>query len=445
MSRSNSGTAEAKQKLDAGDFVGAIVVLEAMPAGLRDNTMLAEAKQRLAHQQLEQQRVTAAAEARRKFDAGDYVGAITVIEAMPTTMRDSAMLAEAKRLVAVQQQCHQNHQRMISLESQLQAAVANHELKQLRPLLTQLVALDPARNDLREALVQLSAPVPGEVSSNSIGMSFAYLPADEFLMGAPKGEAGAGGDEQPQHRVKFTQPFHLGVYQVTQGQFAAVLKRNPSHFQKVSGQQTANFPVEQVTWFDAIEFCNALSQPEGRQPCYQIANIQRADGNFISAVNVTPVSRVASAPGLFGYRLPTEAEWEYACRAGTTTPFHFGKELNGKQANVDGNHPYGTATKGQYLQRTTTVGSYAKNAFGLFDMHGNVWEWCEDVYHDTAYAGRSGTTTDPKVTRGSEFRVLRGGGWLYSSHFARAACRSRSTPDRRSSRYGFRVMCLSVG
>ena len=106
MSRSNSGTAEAKQKLDAGDFVGAIVVLEAMPAGLRDNTMLAEAKQRLAHQQLEQQRVTAAAEARRKFDAGDYVGAITVIEAMPTTMRDSAMLAEAKRLVAVQQQCH---------------------------------------------------------------------------------------------------------------------------------------------------------------------------------------------------------------------------------------------------------------------------------------------------------------------------------------------------
>ena len=121
------------------------------------------------------------------------------------------------------------------------------------------------------------------------------------------------------------------------------------------------------------------------------------------------MSRAASAPGRLGYRLPTEAEWEYACRANTTTPFHFGSVLNGDKANVDGNDPFGTTTKGKYLGRTTTVGSYAANAFGLNDMHGNVREWCFDVFDETAYGSRAGTTSDPTVTSGSKYRVLRGG------------------------------------
>ena len=140
------------------------------------------------------------------------------------------------------------------------------------------------------------------------------------------------------------------------------------------------------------------------------------------------------------YRLPTEAEWEYACRAGTTTPYHFGSELNGKQANVDGNYPFGTTTKGPYLERTTAVGSYVQNGFGLFDMHGNVWEWCEDVYDANAYASRSGTTTDPKVTSGSEYRVLRGGSWGTYSRDTRSAGRYGDSPVVRYNGYGFRVV-----
>ena len=131
----------------------------------------------------------------------------------------------------------------------------------------------------------------------------------------------------------------MGVYEVTQGEYEKVMGVNPSSFKTVSGQDTSRFPVEQVSWNDAVEFCQKLSAKDG----------------------VT-------------YRLPTEAEWEYACRAGATTTFHFGGTLNGDKANVDGSNPYGTATKGPFLQRTTTGGSYPKNAFGLFDMHGNVWE-----------------------------------------------------------------------
>ena len=173
----------------------------------------------------------------------------------------------------------------------------------------------------------------------------------------------------------------------------------------VSGQNTSKFPVEQVSWTDAMEFCQKLSVKEG----------------------VT-------------YRLPTEAEWEYAARAGTTTPFHFGTMLNGDRANVDGGFPYGTTTKGPYLQRTTTVGSYAKNAFGLFDMHGNVWEWCEDIYDAKAYASRSGRTTDPKVTSGLQDRVLRGGSWYLLSRNTRSANRGTFSPDNRNDSYGFRVV-----
>ena len=180
---------------------------------------------------------------------------------------------------------------------------------------------------------------------------------------------------------------------------------NPSRFKSVAGQDTSRFPVESVSWNDAVEFCKKLSEKDG----------------------VT-------------YRLPTEAEWEYACRAGTTTTFHFGSMLNGDKANVNGSNPYGTATKGPFLQRTTTVGLYPKNAFGLFDMHGNVWEWCEDVYDEKAYASRSGTTTDPKATSGSESRVVRGGAWFNVSRSTRSAYRNRYTPDGRTHLVGFRVV-----
>ena len=249
------------------------------------------------------------------------------------------------------------------------------------------------------------ARLPQDATSTSTGMTFTLIPAGTFTMGSPEAEVNRGPGQGPQHTVQISRPFYMGVYEVTQGEYESVMGTNPSSFKTVSGQNTSRFPVEQVSWNDAVEFCQKLSAKDG----------------------VT-------------YRLPTEAEWEYACRANTTTPFHFGSTLNGDQANVDGNFPYGTTTKGPCHQRTTTVGSYPKNAFGLFDLHGNVWEWCEDVYDEKAYASRSGTTTDPKGTSGSESRVLRGGSWLNGSLHARLANRNWNSPVSRNGTYGFRVV-----
>ncbi len=287
------------------------------------------------------------------------------------------------------------------------------------------------------------------VEKNRFGMELVLIPPGTFQMGSPTSEAQRQYDEGPQHTVQISRPFYMGVNEVTQGEYEQVMGTNPSYFSKtgsgsssVSGMDTSKFPVEKVSWFDSVEFCNKLSVKDGLTPYYSLATVTRESGSIKSAM--VEVSRPASAPGQLGYRLPTEAEWEYACRANMTTPFHFGSVLNGHKANVDGNHPFGTTTKGKYLERTTTVGSYAKNDFGLFDMHGNVWEWCDDVFDAEAYSKRSGTTPDPRVTSGSEDRVLRGGCWLNYAGDTRSADRLRFTPGNRDSDYGFRVVCLGV-
>ncbi len=179
--------------------------------------------------------------------------------------------------------------------------------------------------------------------TNSIDMKLALIPAGEFEMG--------DSIDGPVHRVRISKPFYLGVYEVTQSQYKQVVGTNPSWFSKtgvgkgkVSGLDTSDSPVEWVSWDDAQEFCKKLSALSGEQSMGR------------------------------EYRLPTEAEWEYACRAGTQTKFHFGDVLNGDKANVNGTEPEGTTTKGPYLGRTTSVGRYGANAFGLYDMHGNVWE-----------------------------------------------------------------------
>ncbi len=250
-----------------------------------------------------------------------------------------------------------------------------------------------------------------ETLTNSIGMKLKLIPAGEFQMGSPANEEGRDDDEH-HHRVRITKPFYLGVYEVTQRDYAKVMGNNPSYFsssggggERVSGMDTSRFPVEEVSWEDAVEFCRKLSALAGERSA----------------------SRV--------YRLPSEAEWEYACRAGTTTAFHFGTQLNGREANCNGDRPYGTSAKGTNLQRPTNVGSYTSNSFGLYDMHGNVYEWCSDWYGNYP----SGSVTDPTGPTGASDRVFRGGSWFYFARICRSAFRNRSTPTYRNDYLGFRV------
>jgi len=194
--------------------------------------------------------------------------------------------------------------------------------------------------------------------------------------------------------------------------------KNPSWFSAEGGGReavkdldTRRFPVENVSWDDAVEFCRQLSAlaPE------------KAAGRV--------------------YRLPTEAEWEYACRSGTTTPFHFGVFLSSSRANFDGNYPYGHADKGPFLERTTRVGSFPPNAFQLHDMHGNVWQWCADYYDKDYYT--KGPGMDPRNDdRGPMgLRLLRGGAWDVGGRLCRAAYRHRNAPNSHLNRVGFRVAC----
>jgi formylglycine-generating enzyme required for sulfatase activity len=228
-------------------------------------------------------------------------------------------------------------------------------------------------------------------------------------MGSPPDEKDRSDDEGPRHEVRISEPFYLGKYPVTQAEYEKVMGTNPSWFSatgkgkdKVAGMDTSRFPVEMVSWDDAQEFCRKLSARDSRK-----------------------------------YRLPTEAEWEYACRARTTTPFHFGNALNGDRANCDGNNPYGTATKGTYLERTCRVGSYRPNAFGLYDVHGNVWQWCQDWYGKEYY--NESTNVDPQGPSSGDARVVRGGSWYYRAGHCRAAYRVRDAPSVRREFCGFRV------
>jgi formylglycine-generating enzyme required for sulfatase activity len=244
------------------------------------------------------------------------------------------------------------------------------------------------------------------------------VPGGDFLMGAPKTEEGWHSSQSPQHRVTIP-PFWIGKYPVTQAQWSAVaalpsvnqpLDRHPACF---VGE---NRPVEQVSWYEAIEFCQRLSQYTGRS-----------------------------------YRLPTEAEWEYACRAGTTTPFHVGETITTDLANYSGINwdyqgrvcskgAYGQGPEGADRRETVDVGSLGSaNAFGLWDMHGQVREWCLDCWH-SSYEGAP-TDGSAWVEANCQQRILRGGSWNGSPKTCRSAFRSKLDPAAKLYDVGFRVVC----
>jgi formylglycine-generating enzyme required for sulfatase activity len=205
--------------------------------------------------------------------------------------------------------------------------------------------------------------------------------------------------------VRITRPFYLGKYEVTQAQWKAVAGRNPSGF---SGD---DLPVEQVSWNACQKFLGKLNRAAGE--------------------------REAARDPMF--RLPTEAQWEYACRAGTAGPFHFGKTVTTGQVNFDGGYPYGGSPKGAFRQKTVRVGSFPPNALGLYDMHGNVWEWCRDVYDARFYRKPEASAPDPLSASGSSYRVLRGGAWDCFARFCRSAFRGSDSPGRSFCTLGFRL------
>jgi formylglycine-generating enzyme required for sulfatase activity len=242
---------------------------------------------------------------------------------------------------------------------------------------------------------------------NGIQLEMVAIPGGSFQM-----ESTEYNSEQPIHPVKVA-PFFMGKYPVTQAQWQAIaslpkinrdLNPDPAHF------KGRDRPVETISWHEAVEFCDRLSQKTGRN-----------------------------------YRLPSEAEWEYACRAGTTTPFHFGETITTDLANYDGNYTYGEGPKGVYREETTPVGSFkVANAFGLFDLHGNVWEWCLDHWHDSykgAPSDGSAWLDADKNDNDNHSRLLRGGSWVFIPRLCRSAFRFRNDADYRLNDIGFRLVC----
>jgi formylglycine-generating enzyme required for sulfatase activity len=247
-----------------------------------------------------------------------------------------------------------------------------------------------------------------EVLGNDVRLEMVLVPGGTFQMGSPEDELDRSDAESPQHSV--TVPtFFMGRYPFTQAQWRQVagfksinrkLEATPSRFQ---GDLN---PVERIRWDEAVEFCDLLSQHTGRS-----------------------------------YRLPSEAEWEYACRAGTTSPFHFGETITDQLANYDATETYGQGPQGEHRQTTTPVTQFdAPNAFGLCDMHGNVWEWCQDLW----YENYEGAPTDGSVwieDGNDRYRVLRGGAWNDDPWICRSACRLHDKPTYRTDFIGFRVVC----
>jgi sulfatase modifying factor 1 len=281
------------------------------------------------------------------------------------------------------------------------------------------LALSPGKNPVLDAMVRdalalaksqteldlasnLPSATPSPYTIPWLGLELMPIPAGEFLMGSPDDED-LRRDNETQHQVTISKPFWMGKYPVTQGQWEKVMGDNPSDF-KEAGKDA---PVECVGWDDAMEFCRKVNQREARE---------------------------GRLPQGYEFTLPTEAQWEYACRAGTTTVFHFGDSLSSHQANFDGNHPYGDAEEGPFLDTTTPVGKYRPNAWGLYDMHGNVWEWCHDWFGNYP----SGSVTDPAGPNSGSVRVYRGGCWGSSGEYCRSADRDSYYPGHRSSYLGFR-------
>ncbi|MFC1856510.1 formylglycine-generating enzyme family protein [Thermodesulfobacteriota bacterium] len=241
-------------------------------------------------------------------------------------------------------------------------------------------------------------PQKGNAFTNSFGVQFIYIKPGEFVMGSPASEPERHYDEI-QHRVTLIKGFYLGMTEVTQEQWRKVMGNNPSSFTDCG----ENCPVDSVSWYDVQKFIQKLNDSERGTR----------------------------------YRLPSEAEWEYACRSGTVTHFNTGNCLSTSQANFDGRMPLPDCPGGRYRESPVPVAMFPANGWRLFDMHGNVWEWCQDWYGKKP----TGDVVDPVGPLSGKYKVIRGGAWHFMDHDCRSANRDRSHPDRGLNTIGFRLVC----
>jgi formylglycine-generating enzyme required for sulfatase activity len=251
----------------------------------------------------------------------------------------------------------------------------------------------PARSEPAPPSDPASRSIGNAWTDPVTGMKFLWIPPGSFEMGSPRIE-----DAIPVRTVNISRGFWLGQFEVTQAQWRAVTGKAPSSF------KGDNLPVEQISGDDVDSFIRKLN-----------------------------------AMGRGGFRLPTEAEWEYACRAGTTSEFCYGDSLDSSQANFDGNFPYGGAKDGVYREKTMPVGSFRPNMWGLYDLHGNVWELCSDWYDPDYYKSRPNPDNDPRGPSDGSFRVERGGAWRNVADECRSAARSRYLPGFRYNSIGVRL------
>jgi formylglycine-generating enzyme required for sulfatase activity len=279
--------------------------------------------------------------------------------------------------------------------------------------------------------VFLLMPFAALSAQTSVPLGFVLINGGTFIMGSPVQEVDRHHDET-QHSV-MVDSFYMAKYEVTQAEYTAVMGVNPSFF------RGAHLPVENVTWYNAVEYCNKRSEKEGKTPTYSIDKTRLDPNNHAPAEHDKVRWIVTWNKKADGYRLPSEAEWEYACRAGTTTPFCTGDNITTSQANYDGNIPYNKNARGVYREKTTPVGSFLPNRWGLFDMHGNVDEWCWDWYGEYPESA----LTNPSGSSSGSGRIKRGGRWGSLGHYLRSADRNYDISSYRLYDLGFRLVLNS--
>jgi formylglycine-generating enzyme required for sulfatase activity len=286
----------------------------------------------------------------------------------------------------------------IILTSSLAAALLMGCSNEEKYVVTGSVNAEEAVQKQQEAAKKLNLPVEQDIDiGGGVKMKMVLIPAGEFIMGSPETEKTYDAEkrkmvhpeDETQHRVQITKAFYMGATEVTQAQYVAVMGGRGFNKSKF---RSNDLPVENVTWLDTQEFLTNLSEKTNKM-----------------------------------FRLPSEAEWEYACRACSTTPFAFGGTLNTDQANYDGGYVYGDGVKGEIREKTSPVGSLQPNAWGLYDMHGNVMEWCNDWYDENYY--NDSPEDDPQGPEKGGWKVIRGGAWKHDPGICRSAHRMNSAPD----------------